>query len=794
MTAHEYENHLHKTDINAGKELAPRVFGAELVEPTGAAEPVVPQRESRSRVRYAVGRVLGTAAEVLARHERAARVRSVVGYRLQKAPRDAVRLLWFLLRGVGRWIGKAWRWVSYADLRADARTARLAGDVEARRTAQELIRADAKARWAKAALFLRRSVITCAVVVVLLVLLALTETVFNRSDLPAWLQAVYAVRDAIGAGVVAVWPWLPWVALLGVLATAVWEGRDRTPGAGWLTRPDRDDADSWIDERMISKALAHLGIAPLNAFFKDGGQLVYTVPTRKDGDGTYAQIRLPLGATAAMVADRREVLAANLGRASLETWPTTGAEDGVLDLWIADKGTLSGGAGDWPLLHDGFVDLFDGVPLGLSQRGVVINAPLFEANWLVGGRPGQGKTNVLRVLLLGAGLDPTAELWAFVMGESPDFEPLAPRLTRYRMGMDDSVPADAVKALEDLLTEMERRGRVLGEQPGRPPKVSRKLADRRNLGLYPLVMAIDECHELFQHPRYGKKAEELAVRLIKRGRKYGVILLLATQSPTKDSIPKEITRNVSCGVAFAVADHIANDGLLGSGKYRAGIRATELRMKTDRGTCVAVGVTDNVFELVRTFYVPYEDGADAVTPIVNRAIDNVAEQGRTVTTADRTGEVEAAPVDHLADIAHVINGETRVRTQAVLARLAAYKPGEYDGWTFADLKEALQAHELRPRKVRGHMYVRADDIAEAIARRTDTGGESEGSGGVLPIALPERDSPSDLRKFGRGSHHGAPADGPENPRNPGFAGAPGDSLPDGNRRCGYQGAGGDDGS
>jgi S-DNA-T family DNA segregation ATPase FtsK/SpoIIIE len=59
-----------------------------------------------------------------------------------------------------------------------------------------------------------------------------------------------------------------------------------------------------------------------------------------DGDGTYAQVRLPLGVTADIVADRRARLAANLGRAKLETWPTEGAEAGQLDLWVADKGKL----------------------------------------------------------------------------------------------------------------------------------------------------------------------------------------------------------------------------------------------------------------------------------------------------------------------------------------------------------------------------------------------------------------------------------------------------------------------
>ena len=94
------------------------------------------------------------------------RVRSVAAYRARKAPADLVRLVWFVLRGNWRWLVKLWNWATYADLRADARAARLAGDTEARRTAQEAIRADAKARWARVGIVLRRAVITARVVAV----------------------------------------------------------------------------------------------------------------------------------------------------------------------------------------------------------------------------------------------------------------------------------------------------------------------------------------------------------------------------------------------------------------------------------------------------------------------------------------------------------------------------------------------------------------------------------------------------------------------------------------------------
>lgn len=193
--------------------------------------------------------------------------------------------------------------------------------------------------------------------------------------------------------------------------------------------------------------------------------------------------------------------------------------------------------------------------------------------------------------------------------------------------------------------------------------------------------------------------------------------MLATQSPTKESIPREVTRNISCGVAFAVADHVANDGLLGAGKYKAGIRATDLRMKTDRGTCVAVGVTDNVFELVRTFYVPFEDGRDEVAPVIARAMTLIEESGRTVT--DRTTDTAPEVVDHLADLATVMGEDKRVRTAVLLRRLIEHNHGEYGDWTFQDLKAALDDAGVPVRKSDGNSVVRAEDVTTAITERDE---------------------------------------------------------------------------
>ncbi|MGH3897119.1 MAG: tyrosine-type recombinase/integrase [Pseudonocardiaceae bacterium] len=194
------------------------------------------------------------------------------------------------------------------------------------------------------------------------------------------------------------------------------------------------------------------------------------------------------------------------------------------------------------------------------------------------------------------------------------------------------------------------------------------------------------------------------------------------------SIPKDLTRNCSNGIAYAVADHVANDGLLGSGTYRQGIRATELRPGEDRGTAVATGLTANRFELVNGFYIPFDEDRDDVTPVITRAMALLAEHGRPVPTTDATPDADAQPaLDHLADIHTALRAEKRVRTQVVLARLAELNPAEYEDWTFQDLAAALAKYEIEPAKSHGVKVVRADDVTQALTERDELGDEEPGT-------------------------------------------------------------------
>jgi S-DNA-T family DNA segregation ATPase FtsK/SpoIIIE len=98
-------------------------------------------------------------------------------------------------------------------------------------------------------------------------------------------------------------------------------------------------------------------------------------------------------------------------------------------------------------LHDGQINLFDDVPSGLAQHGLIINAPQFGANWLIGGRPGQGQD--LRPVDALIGARSSAELWIFAMGETTGSTRLHRACLATGWSMEDAVAADTAQALDD---------------------------------------------------------------------------------------------------------------------------------------------------------------------------------------------------------------------------------------------------------------------------------------------------------------------------------------------------------
>ncbi|WP_203915530.1 cell division protein FtsK, partial [Rhizocola hellebori] len=358
---------------------------------------------------------------------------------------------------------------------------------------------------------------------------------------------------------------------------------------------------------VVIRALGVLGLAGINqALAKNGNAVGFAAPITRDGPGWRADIDLPAGVTAGEVIDRRDKLASGLGRPLGCVWPEAAHEvhPGRLVLWVGDQDMATSRQPAWPLLKAATADLFKAFPFGTDPRGRTVTMDLVYTNLLIGSIPGYGKTMALKLPLLTAALDPTAEVWVFELKGTGDLEPLAKVAARYASSADDDAAEAALIALRDLRKECAKRAEVIKGLPKTvcpENKVTPELARRKSLGLHLLVVAIDECQELFSHPEFGKEAGALAEKVIKLGRALGVVLLLATQRPDAKSLPTGVSANVGTRFGLRVLGHVENDMILGTSAHRNGIRAT-MFVKRDKGVGQLVGAADEP-QIVKTFYV-----------------------------------------------------------------------------------------------------------------------------------------------------------------------------------------------
>jgi DNA segregation ATPase FtsK/SpoIIIE, S-DNA-T family len=528
---------------------------------------------------------------------------------------------------------------------------------------------------------------------------------------------VGGVMDAVGWTIDAVvFVWTPFLMSVPPLVLlAAWrEGRRHGNRPGWLQTARDADVDVTIDETTIARALAALRIPQITAYLKQGLPLQFITPARVDGRGTHAVLRLPAGVTAETIARKRAQLATGLHRLAKEVWPTTGAEAGILDLWAADKGALAEGAGPYPLLTDGVVDVFKGVPFGKTLRGEPINAPLMERNTICGGMPGQGKSSADRTIMAGAALDPTAELRIWVPDTNFDFEAFRLRCSRYVMGAEDEKIAEILEHLRELHAEVQARGELLIKYE--TPAVTRELASK-GVGLHPLFCLLEEAHVAIQHPVYGKEISKLLVDIVRLGRKRGIHLIVSTQAPTKDSMPRDVTRNCSNGIAYAVGDHVANDALLGQGAYAGGHRATELIPGTDKGTAVVKGFTGERSDIVQVYFLDIARENDQVTPIIERAMAAISELGTLP-----GGPAPARPIETTRDLLEDLDavlGVDPVPAADVPALLKRHAPGWtlYQRMTGKQLREELAALGVKVASTGNRWPVDPVTVRESLAKR-----------------------------------------------------------------------------
>ncbi|GAB7192147.1 FtsK/SpoIIIE domain-containing protein [Kineococcus sp. NUM-3379] len=443
---------------------------------------------------------------------------------------------------------------------------------------------------------------------------------------------------------------------------------------------------------LILTALGSLGVAELNKHMRTGEGVRFVGPIHRDGPGWRADLDLPPGVTAGDVIDRRDRLASGLRRPLGCVWPEPDSEQhaGRLVLWVGDKALSAGKPVAWSLTKAGRVSLFEPFPVGVDQRGRPATLTLMFAAMVIGAVPRMGKTFFLRLLLLAAALDVLAELHVYDLKGSGDLGPLEPVAHRYRCGDEEEDLAFLMANLRMLGKDMSRRYRTLRSLPRvecPENKVTPELAARKDLGLHPVVVAVDECQFLFEHPEHGKEAEALLTDLVKRGPAVGIVVVLGTQRPDAKSLPTGISSNAALRFCLRVMGQVENDMVLGTSMYKAGIRATTFT-RADRGVGYLVG-----------------DGAE---PVIVRAAYLDAPTAEAVITRARAARVAAGrltghaagldpdPAENaevptvLDDLAEVMatTGE-REWSETLVERLAELRPDVYADWSAADLGGAV---------------------------------------------------------------------------------------------------------
>lgn len=561
----------------------------------------------------------------------------------------------------------------------------------------------------------------------------LRQNAANTNDAFTW-QALNKTRSreskarwwALGAGAAAICTAGTALAVaeyLGEVMPAVGWYATATGAALLLARAGRP-ADRRITDRvsnrppfvkltadMVRQALISLNLPR----FTEPGQVEFVHPgIHRDGPGWLARINLPAGMEAVKVLEKRGGLSSALRLPVDQVWPSAGPEHaGQVDLWVGYQPASMMDEPRWSLASENArTSVFDEHEFGTDERQRPVKTDMFARSFLIGGQPGSGKTYAARAVGTVAALDPTVEFKIAEFKGTGDFLDFEPLCSTYVVGVDDEAFKQGAAILTWALAEAERRGkRILdAKKAGLAPegKVTPELARRKGSGLHPIVILIDEAHELFAAmPEAADKAE----RLIKRARALNMIVILATQIPDKTSLPPNITRCVTNRWCLSVAGQVENDMILGTGAYKRGLTGTVYRPKVDSGWGVMTGGPTPIS--VKSHF---PDPATAAAMIAHA----IALRGGTVTTAD---DLPAAR-DLLSDLADVSASNGQHWTTAALA-LTDRWPNAYPGLTAEALSSLARTSlgiESRDVKIAGTNLkgYRLADIRDRLTRRIES--------------------------------------------------------------------------
>ncbi|MGW4466089.1 cell division protein FtsK [Micromonospora sp. NPDC004704] len=614
-------------------------------------------------------------------------------YHLTRSPKYAGRLAWRAPFGVARLLGATTRWV----FDAEGKPARLA----AVRTEQTELylklskQRDARVRW--------RGLVLSAVLLL---------------GLPT-----VAVLMALAGS------WQRWALMVGAVVLFGLAGKPKDVPL--------------IDVAAVKPRVRRLSVDVLERAFLAAGLckpddlISIPVPIARDGDGWLAMIDLPYWSSADKAIKKRDQIAAGLDLDEVQVWPErvrgTSGSARRLRLWVADEDPYAKPSDLWSLIERGTVDIFAPFPFGQDQRGRVVPLLLMFTSLLVGAIPRMGKTFAARLPVLAAALDVSVELHVYDGKGGQDWRAFERIAHRAGFGVRDDVVLSLVEDLRDLVADMNRRYDTISTLPPDlcpESKVTRQIADKRSLKLWPVLVSIDEFQRYSGHPVHGEEIVDLLTELCKVGPSVGIIILLATQKPDGKAVPTGLRDNIGTRFALKTMTWQSSEAVLGAGTYPAGYDSSRFQ-RSHKGVGILLGADDSgsVEEAltVRTAFAKTEH----VDVVVNRAMELRRAAGTLTGHAiGQAPEPSTSRTDTLLDdiLTVIPPAEPKVWSETVVARLAELRPEVYHGWEPAQLAAALKPHGIPVgRQVWGtdpvtgkganRKGIHRDDITNAVTER-----------------------------------------------------------------------------
>lgn len=432
---------------------------------------------------------------------------------------------------------------------------------------------------------------------------------------------------------------------------------------------------------------------------KPGRQVEFETIMSRNGAGSQVGVILPYDTTNDTAVKARPGIAAGLDVALSQVYLTPSrVSHRRHTLWIADTDPLAVPVGRTPLLACRPTDIWAPAPLGLDERGRLVELGLMWVSVLVGALPRQGKTFVARLLGLYAALDPYVRLDVFDTSGKPDWRRFALVADSYAFGLTptrDGLPAELFLAtLERIKAEVQDRYHRLSQLPPAicpEGKLTRRIARDPDLGMPVRGIFLDEFQEWFELGEISKEIAALLVYLSKVAPAAGVFLVDATQRPsgiggggTLGQLFTAFRDNHAVRFSLRTASYTVSETVLGQGAYGEGLDSSTL-LPEYKGVGILRGATDHS-PTTRVHLADADDAAKILT-----AARELRIRAGTLSGMAAGLDLREPAADILADAAAVFAGDHGLHWELLAQRLATRFPQRHADATAESVSAACRA-------------------------------------------------------------------------------------------------------